>query len=371
MKPGIILIVFMIIVYVMSSSFFISEVLLPESRTTHLDTDFLNRLVKLSRPVLKPSGKGFDAKAVYNPAVVYVNGTFYLFYRAQKAWHGTSVIMLAVSRDGVNFVRLNLTVLYPTLREEMGGGCEDPRIVKVNNTYYMTYTAYDGVTARLALARSRDLIHWEKLGVVFPDWGWSKSGAILPVKINGKYVMYFGDSNIWIAYSDDMVHWVTSRDWVVLRPRPGYFDSKLVEPGPPPILTDEGILLIYNAADENNRYSVGWVLFSKDDPTKVIARSEKPILEPEFEWEIYGQVPNVVFATSLVMVNDRLYLYYGAADTYVGLAVASLETLFNESTTSAEVYTGGGTVFANIVAVFLVGFVLGVVVGLTARRYLR
>ncbi len=93
----------------------------------------------------------------------------------------------------------------------MNGGCEDPRIVVVNGTFYMTYTAYDGKTARLALARSKDLVHWEKLGIVFPEWGWSKSGAILPIKINGKYIMYFGDSNIWIAYSDDMIHWVTDK----------------------------------------------------------------------------------------------------------------------------------------------------------------
>ncbi len=238
--------------------------------------------------------------------------------------------MLADSSDGVHFRRLNITVLYPTLKWEIGSGCEDPGIVEVNGTYYMTYTAYDGETARLALARSKDLIHWEKLGLVLPDWGWCKSGAILPVKVNGRYIMYFGDSNIWIAYSSDMIHWVTDRDWAVLRPRKGFFDSKLVEPGPPPILTDHGILLIYNGADEDNRYSIGWVLFSLDDPSKVIARSSEPILEPTLLWERDGQVPNVVFATSLVDTGDKWLLYYGSADTYVGLAVAN-KTLYEVS----------------------------------------
>jgi len=282
----------------------------------------LPSFTKLPHPILAPSGRGPDAAATYNPAVVYVNGTFYMFYRARARWGGTSVIMLAVSRDGVHFRRLGKVVLYPTLKEELRGGCEDPRIVEVNGTYYMTYTAYDGRVARLALARSRDLIHWEKLGVVFPKWGWSKSGAILPVKVNGEYVMYFGDTDIWIAYSRDVVHWVTSRDWVVLRPRPGHFDSKLVEPGPPPILTKEGILLIYNGANRKGVYSVGWALFSKNDPSKLIARAEKPILTPTYGWEVKGQVPNVVFATSLVRVNNTWYLYYGAADTYVGVAIA-------------------------------------------------
>lgn len=134
--------------------------------------------------------------------------------------------------------------------------------------------------------------------------------------------MYFGDSNIWIAYSEDMIHWVTNKDWVVLRPRPGYFDSKLVEPGPPPILTKEGILLIYNGADRKGRYYVGWALFSKDVPSKLIARAKEPIPLPTYSWEVKGQVPNVVFATSLIKVNNTWYLYYGATDTYVGVAIA-------------------------------------------------
>ncbi len=117
-----------------------------------------------------PSAIGLDSGVVFNPAVVFVNGIFYMFYRAQSVWHGTSVIMLAVSYDGAHFVKLNLTVLSPTLKEEMKGGCEDPRVVEVNSTYYMTYTAYDGKTAKLALARSKDLIHWEKLGIAFPEW---------------------------------------------------------------------------------------------------------------------------------------------------------------------------------------------------------
>ena len=320
---------FSLMIIISFSLYYITETNISITTTKAIPSLTL-KFTKLTKPILTPESIGFKYGAVYNPAVVYVNGTFYMFYRAQRFWHGVSYIRLAISRDGIHYIDLDRVVIRPTLKEELsglGGGCEDPRIVKVNDTYYMTYTAFDGRIARLALARSKDLIHWEKLGIVFPDWGWSKSGAILPIKINGKYIMYFGDSNIWIAYSEDMVHWVTDREWVVLRPRPGYFDSKLVEPGPPPILTDKGILLIYNGADENNRYSVGWVLFSKDDPTKVIARAEKPILEPELEWETFGQVPNVTFATALVIVDNKMYLYYGAADTYVGLAIANLTTL--------------------------------------------
>lgn len=123
----------------------------------------LSNFTKLPSPVPTPSGVGLDAAATYNPAVVYVNGIFYMFYRAQAKWRGTSVIILAVSKDGVHFKRLGKVVLYPTLKEELRGGCEDPRIVEVNGTYYMTYAAYNGKVAKLALAISKDLIHWVKV----------------------------------------------------------------------------------------------------------------------------------------------------------------------------------------------------------------
>ncbi|MCD6301553.1 MAG: hypothetical protein J7L82_05730 [Staphylothermus sp.] len=117
-------------------------------------------------PVLLPGPEWLDAAATYNPAVLYVNNTFYMFYRAQYRFHGTSITMLAISRDEIHFNKTHKMILYPTLAEEMSGRCEDPRIVVVNNIYYMTYTAYNGRNARLALARSKDLIHWEKLGLV-------------------------------------------------------------------------------------------------------------------------------------------------------------------------------------------------------------
>jgi len=279
-----------------------------------------------NNPVVLPDGEGFDASATFNPAAVVKDGKVYLFYRAQEVWFGTSVIGLAVSDDGLHFTKIEEPVVVPEYSWEIPGGCEDPRIVRVNDTYYMTYTAYDGKTARLALARSKDLIHWEKLGFVVPEWGWSKSGAILPVKVNGYYWMYFGDSNIWIARSKDMVHWETDRSWVVLRPRKGYFDSRLVEPGPPPIIVGDKIVLIYNGANDSLVYSVGWAIFSLDDPRKLIARAEKPIMTPQTYWERFGQVRNVVFAEGLVYFKGKWFLYYGAADTFVCVAMAdSLE----------------------------------------------
>src|SRR5205807_8366863 len=135
--------------------------------------------------------------------------------------------------------------------------------------------------------------------------GWSKSGAIVPEKIDGKYWMYFlGTSadktdQTGLAYSSDLIHWTEATDTPVVPRRPGRFDSRVVEPGPPPIVTADGIFLIYNGADDRLVYRTGWVLFDKTDPTKVLARADQPVFQPEQPWEKVGQVPNVVFVEGL------------------------------------------------------------------------
>jgi len=276
-------------------------------------------------PILLPQNTGFEAKAVFNPATIVVNDTVFLFYRAEdwtghRKWKGTSTIGMAYSVDGINFTRYPKPVIIPEFDYELPGGCEDPRIVKIDDLYYLTYTAFNGETAKLALAVSKDLLHWDKKGVIIP-WEWSKAGSILPEKINGKYIMYFGDKNIGIAYSDNLIDWTIDEN-PVLEPREGYFDNRIVEPGPPPILIEEGILLIYNGSNTQIEYETGWVLFSKDDPKKILARSEKPFLTLSEDWEKYGQVPNVIFVEGMVKYKSKWYLYYGCADTYIGVAIS-------------------------------------------------
>lgn len=276
-------------------------------------------------PILLPQGTGFETKAVFNPTAIVVNDTIFMFYRAedwrgQRRWNGTSTIGMAYSTDGIHFTRHPKPVITPEHDYETPGGCEDPRIVNVDDLYCLTYTAYNGKTARLALAISKDLVTWEKKGIIIP-WEWTKAGAISPQKINEKYVMYFGDKSIWIAHSDNLIDWIVDEN-PVLEPREGHFDNRIVEPGPPPIILDEGILLIYNGSNKEIHYEPGWVLFSKNDPRKILARSKKPILSLSKDWEKYGQVPNVIFAEGLVKYKDIWYLYYGAADTYVGLAMS-------------------------------------------------
>lgn len=282
-------------------------------------------------PILSPRGDGFESAGVFNPAVVKWTGEFVMLYRAQDG-NGTSRLGYATSKDGVHFTRRAEPVLSPEAAYEKDGGVEDPRLVEIGGTYYLTYTGYNKKDAQLCLATSKDLVHWERKGVILPaykgNWnvGWTKSGAILTHKIQGKYWMWWlgtgadKTDQMGLASSPDLIHWTEETKTPVLPKRPGMFDSRVVEPGPPPVMTKDGILLIYNGADDKLVYKVGWALFDKNDPRKVLARSDEPIFGPEKEWEKVGQMPNVTFVEGLVRENGGWLFYYGGADKYVGVA---------------------------------------------------
>ena len=156
--------------------------------------------------------------------------------------------------------------------------------------------------------------------------GWTKSGAIVTEKIRGRYWMYWlgtaadKTDQMGISSSEDLAHWKEETRIPVLPKRPGKFDSRVVEPGPAPVVTKDGIVLVYNGADHQLVYRTGIAVFDRNDPTKVIYRSEAPVFEPEKEWEKTGQVPNVVFVEGMLAENGRYLLYYGGADKYVGVA---------------------------------------------------
>jgi predicted GH43/DUF377 family glycosyl hydrolase len=258
-----------------------------------------------------------------------------MLYRAQdKA--GTSRLGYAESTDGIHFRRRAKPVLWPETDYEKGGGVEDARLVRIGETYYLTYTGYNKRDAQLCLATSKDLLHWTRHGVMLPayegSWnrGWTKSGAIVPERIQGEYWMYWlgtaadKTDQMGIANSDDLLHWKEAMDVPVLPRRPGKFDSRVVEPGPPPILTKDGIVLIYNGADDKLVYRTGIAIFDQNDPRKMLYRSDEPVFEPEKEWEKIGQVPNVVFVEGAARQGDHWLFYYGGADKYVGVARAKL-----------------------------------------------
>ncbi len=284
-------------------------------------------------PILVPQGSGWESAGTFNPAVVMRDGKFVILYRAQDG-NGTSRLGYAESVDGIHFTRRAEPVLTPEAPYEKDGGVEDPRIVKIGATYYLTYTGYNKTDAQLCLATSRDLVHWERKGVILPayqgNWNkaWTKSGAILTTKIRGEYWMYWlgtaadKTDQMGLSRSKDLVHWTEATHEPVLPRRAGKFDSRVVEPGPPPILTEAGIVLIYNGADDKLVYRTGIAVFDREDPSKLLYRSETPVFAPEFEWEKTGQVPNVVFVEGMVRHGDRWMLYYGAADKFVGVAEA-------------------------------------------------
>jgi predicted GH43/DUF377 family glycosyl hydrolase len=316
----------------------------------------------------------WEEKDVFNPAAVVKDGTLYLLYRAQdRIGHpaGTSRIGLASSQDGLHFTRSELPVLYPDndaeKKLEWEGGCEDPRVVEdEKGTYYMTYTAFDGRQARLLIATSVDLRHWTKHGAVFANAYhgkykdlWSKSGSIvsryengriIATRVAGKYWMYWGDQNIWAATSDDLLNWTPvemasgeqppiplrgqavnmPRLKIVVPTRAKKFDSDLVESGPPAMLTDSGILLIYNGRNipaigdsslPEGTYAGGQVLMDRSDPTRVKHRLEYCFIKPDRPYEIAGQVGQVCFLEGLAYFKGKWLLYYGTADSKIAVAV--------------------------------------------------
>ncbi len=284
-------------------------------------------------PIMTPRCDSWESSGTFNPAVVIHDGKFVMLYRAQDK-NGTSRLGYAESYDGIHFTRHSEPVLSPETDYEQNGGVEDPRLVKFGDTYYLTYTGYNKKDAQLCLATSGDLVHWERKGIILPAYkgrwnvGWTKSGAIVPEKIGGKYWMYFlGTSadrtdQTGLASSTDLIHWTEASDKPVLAPRPGRFDSRVVEPGPPPILTPKGIVLIYSGADGKLTYRTAIAVFDRANPSKLLWRSDQPVFEPVKQWEKVGQVPNVVFVEGLAQKGNRFFFYYGGADKYVGVAVA-------------------------------------------------
>ena len=287
-------------------------------------------------PVLSPQGTTWESAGTFNPAVVRHGSKFVMLYRAQDA-AGTSRLGYAESADGIFFTRRAEPVLSPEADYEKDGGVEDPRLQRFGDTYYLTYTGYNKKDAQLCLATSQDLIHWERKGVILPaykgNWnrGWTKSGAMVPEKIGGKYWMYWlgttadKTDQMGISYSSDLLHWTEATETPVLPRRPGKFDSRVVEPGPPPIVTKDGIILIYNGADDKLIYRTGVAVFDRKDPRKLLSRTDEPIFTPEKEWEKVGQVPNVVFVEGMARQGKRWLFYYGGADKYVGVARAPVQ----------------------------------------------
>lgn len=329
----------------------------------------VNPLIEPKESLFNCPMKGVELKwecaDTFNPAATVKDGKVCILYRAEDdptAGIGgrTSRIGYAESPDGITITERSATpVFYPdnsvvSKTYEWKGGCEDPRVaVTEDGLYVMTYTSWNNNIARLSIATSRDLKNWEKQGPAFLTAHngrfkdlFCKSGSIVTevkdgkqviAKVNGKYLMYWGENYVAAATSTDLVNWEPVLDekgelLKLITPRAKHFDSNLTECGPPAVITDKGIVLLYNGKNASggdqdqrfaaNTYSAGQVLFDKTNPYKVLDRLAVPFFRPMADFEKSGQyAAGTVFIEGLVYHNAKWYLYYGCADSKVGVAV--------------------------------------------------
>ncbi len=300
-------------------------------------------------PILAPIIEwSWQSRAVFNPATIYGDGKVHLIYRAQSR-DGMSVFGYAVSDDGFH-IDENLDYPIYTPREDFekrkksegNAGCEDPRITEFDDRFYMTYTAYDGENPpRVALT-------W--IGVedfLRRQWNWAKPVLISHPEVDdkdaciikgkdGRYIVFHRLGNdIWIDVRDNVEFGEDNYlDGIaVAQPRPDKWDNVKIGISAPPIETDRGYLLLYHGVSEPGfKYKVGAMLLDTNDPTKILARTDEPIFEPEKPYEVDGEVPNVVFPCGTVVINGTIYAYYGGADKVVGVATMKLNDLLNQLT---------------------------------------
>ncbi len=305
-------------------------------------------------PLIKPESKNdWEAFNTFNPAAIYEAGKVHIFYRAQ-GFDYVSSIGYATSSDGLTIdERLDKPVFVPIQPFESPqkpgqltssyisggcGGCEDPRLTRIEDRVYMTYVAFDGVTEpRIALTSisiknflNRNWL-WKKPVLISPPGLVDKSACLLPEKINGQYVVFHRIfPNILIDFVDslDFSSGKYLKGEYRIKPRsPMWWDSRKIGAGAPPLKTKEGWLLIYQAVDdkEGHRYKVGAMLLDLDNPTKELCRSREPIIEPDQWYDNDGFKAGVVYPCGAVIINDTLFVYYGGADSYVCVATANLE----------------------------------------------
>jgi predicted GH43/DUF377 family glycosyl hydrolase len=312
----------------------------------------------------------WEALHTFNPAAIVRNGKVVVLYRAEddsgamSIGGHTSRLGMAESEDGIHFTRRDEPVFYPAKDAQQGrewpGGVEDPRIVEApDGTYVLTYTQWNRETYSVGIATSRDLEHWTKYGPAFLTAGGGKYAGLkyksagivtrldphkdrlIAAKIRGNYWMYWGEGFVHLATSKDLIHWtpVEGADGApleLLGPRAGHFDSSFPETGPPPVLTDAGIVVLYNGKNAGKEaavggdpalgesaYAAGEALFDGHDPRHLLKRDDQPALKPELAYEKTGQyVAGTTFAEGLVYFRKQWFLYYGCADSLVAVVTA-------------------------------------------------
>lgn len=331
--------------------------------------------IKKEGVLLEPTNLEFENYAVMNPTCIKIGNNVHMFYRAVKKGNYSSIGYCRLEGPLKVVERKREPFMVPEFNYE-NHGMEDPRIVLLEGTYYMFYTAFDGKNSLVAYATSKDLKTFEKKGAITPtitydeaegffpelklkdryfffesyykcEFGkdvllWEKDAFIFPKKIKGKFalihrilpeiqVIYFNDfreltNEFWKNYLKHL------GDYVVLSSK-YWYESRNIGGGCPPIETDKGWLMIYHGVEDTNKgtiYHTGAALLDKKNPCNVIGHLKNPIFSPKKKWEKEGNVKNVVFPSGAAIFGDKLYIYYGAADTRIGAASLDLNELLEE-----------------------------------------
>jgi predicted GH43/DUF377 family glycosyl hydrolase len=291
-------------------------------------------------PILTAQDFPRPVNSVFNAGAAK-HGDEYILLNRVEGLDGTSCLWVARSRDGLHFTpdpepaMVRATEGHYATYEEYG--IEDPRITKMDDVYYITYTCYSRYAPCVGLARTRDFHTFERMGIIaLPQ---NKDVVLFPEKVGGRYARLDRPSivvgkcevsgDIWLSYSPDLLHWGDPRP--VMRPRPGRWDSKKIGAGAPPIKTERGWLEIYHGVRKTGSgvlYRLGAVLLDLEDPSRVVGRTAGHILSPTTTEDFLGDVMNVVFTCGVILEDDgELKVYYGAADQVMCLATASMDDL--------------------------------------------
>ncbi|WNH07797.1 pesticidal protein Cry7Aa [Thalassobellus suaedae] len=332
--------------------------------------------------ILEKTNNSFENLGVFNPAIMQEDDTVHVFYRAVRNGNFSTIGYCKLESTLKVVERCKEPLLFPETPEEFQG-IEDPRIVKIDQTYYLSYSAYDGINVFGAYATSKDLKTFERQGIITPKFTfkeyseliknnfekisivhslfydlfgryklerlmkgkiyvWDKNIIFFPKKINGKFavfhrlfpsiqILYFNDpseltTEFWKTYISNL------RKHIVLQPEYKH-ESNHIGGGCPPVETDSGWLFIYHSVESKSNkliYHTSAVLLDLQNPKKVIGRLKKPLFSPTESYEKKGEVENVVFPTGTALFNDKLYIYYGAADSRVAVASVNINSLLNE-----------------------------------------
>lgn len=327
--------------------------------------------------ILESSENGFENQAVLNPACLEIGNITHMFYRAVRQGDMVSSIGYCQLKENKVVHRADKPVLFPEYDYEKMG-IEDPRIIFLDGIYYLFYTVYDGKNALFAYATSADLVHFTKQGIISPRISyhnaallfahskirlrekyflydayirdragddillWEKDAFIFPRKIKGKFALIHRVlPGIQVIMFDDFkdlteAYWKEHLEnlgrYIVLDPE-HRFESRNVGGGCPPIETKDGWLLIYHGVEDGLQgkiYHAAAALLDLENPTKVIGRLKTPLFSPVESWEKQGDVNNVVFPTGTVLKNDRLFIYYGAADKLIAAKSLDIKELLHE-----------------------------------------